>query len=148
MSFSNINNPTSTPGVKNIILFDGVCNFCNKWVDLVITLDPSKKFKFCALQSSKGQALLKSIGKEESDISSFVFIKSINGPRKEFYFKSEAALKVAENLGLGPLSVASRFLLPFPLLRDNIYDMVASNRYNILGKRDECRVGDFDRFLN
>ena len=40
--------------VNDIILFDGVCNFCNRGVDLVLTLDKSKKFKFCSLQSDKG----------------------------------------------------------------------------------------------
>ena len=40
------------------------------------------------------------------------------------------------------------FLLP-QLFRDGAYDMVADNRYSILGKRDVCRIpdADDDRFL-
>ena len=40
--------------VKNVILFDGVCNFCNTWVDLLLRLDTEGKFKLCALQSENG----------------------------------------------------------------------------------------------
>ena len=40
--------------MNNIILFDGVCNFCNAWVDLLLRLDTEKKFKLCALQSENG----------------------------------------------------------------------------------------------
>ena len=133
--------------VNDIILFDGVCNFCNRGVDLVLTLDKSKKFKFCSLQSDKGKQLLKRIGRDQNDISSFVYIKSITPTSKEFYIKSEAALKIGESLGLAPLTTMGRFLVPIPLLRDSMYDMIATNRYNILGKRDSCRIGDIDRFI-
>ena len=40
--------------MSNVILFDGVCNFCNAWVDLLLRLDTEKKFKLCALQSENG----------------------------------------------------------------------------------------------
>lgn len=134
--------------IKNIILFDGVCNFCNSWVDLVLQIDSEKKFKFCALQSDTGRQLLKSIGKDADDISSVVFIKSPT----EFYFKSDAALKVAETMGpaYAILSAFGRALLPVPGMRDSVYDLVANNRYRLLGKRTECRCADpafQDRFL-
>lgn len=138
----------ATENIKNIILFDGVCNFCNSWVDLVLQVDSEKKFKFCALQSDSGRKLLQSIGKDADDISSVVFIKSPT----EFYFKSEAALKVAETMGpaYAVVSALGRTLVPIPFLRDSVYDLVADNRYRILGKRTECRCADpafQDRFL-
>jgi len=135
--------------LSNIILYDGYCNFCNKWVDLLIAADTNKNFSFSALQSEKGKYLLQRIGKETDDISTVVYIKSLgpNGTESEVYTKSDAALKVLETLGLSPLTAANMLPLSF---RDGIYDLVAINRYNFLGKRNECRcenVQNKDRFL-
>ena len=139
--------------ISNIILYDGVCNFCNKWVDLLLRLDGKKQFSFSALQSDSGKQLLNRIGKESNDISSVVYIKKLSADPKqknEVYFKSDAALKVMESLGTLP-RVGSSFLSLLPLsLRDPVYDGVAFNRYNILGKREECRCSDKsspERFL-
>lgn len=134
--------------LSNIILFDGVCNFCNKWVDIMLTLDTGKKFKFCALQSPKGKELLQEIGKDADDISTVVLIKSIG--KREAYYKSDAVLKVVEQLGL-PLFVASAVGSTIPLsIRNGMYNEVAKNRYNFLGKRELCRCADpeyMDRFI-
>jgi predicted DCC family thiol-disulfide oxidoreductase YuxK len=73
----------------NVILFDGICNFCNNWVDVLLRLDHltgSPKFYFAPLQSTTGQYLLTVIGKQSNDISSVVLIqvqsddKSPTGP--------------------------------------------------------------------
>ena len=134
--------------LSNIILFDGVCNFCNKWVDIMLQLDTGKKFKFCALQSPKGKELLLEIGKNADDISTVVLIKSLG--KKEAYYKSDAVLKVVEQLGL-PLMAASAVGSTIPLfIRNGLYNEVAANRYNFLGKREQCRCADpeyMDRFL-
>lgn len=114
--------------LSNIILFDGVCNFCNKWVDIMLQLDTGKKFKFCALQSPKGKELLQEIGKDANDISTVVLIKSLG--KREAYYKSDAVLKVIEQLGL-PLYAASAIGSTLPLfIRNGMYNEVAANRYN------------------
>mmetsp|Transcript_4345 Transcript_4345/g.4498 ORF Transcript_4345/g.4498 Transcript_4345/m.4498 type:complete len:194 (-) Transcript_4345:339-920(-) len=134
--------------LSNIILFDGVCNFCNKWVDIMLKLDTGKKFKFCALQSEKGKELLQAIGKNADDISTVVLIKSLG--KREAYYKSDAVLKVLEQLGL-PLFAASAVGSTLPLfIRNGMYNEVAANRYNFLGKREICRCADpefADRFV-
>jgi predicted DCC family thiol-disulfide oxidoreductase YuxK len=112
--------------ISNVILYDGVCNFCNTWVDIMLRLDNDKKFKFCALQSSKGRELLTKIGRNADDISTVVLIK----------------------LGFYIVSILGSLLPGF--LRDGMYDTVAANRYRILGKRDKCRCEDdryADRFI-
>ena len=134
--------------LTNVILFDGVCNFCNKWVDIMLQLDTGKKFKFCALQSPKGKELLQEIGKSADDISTVVLIKSLG--KREAYYKSDAVLKVVEQMGL-PLYAASAVGATIPLfIRNGLYNEVAANRYSFLGKRDICRCADpeyFDRFI-
>ena len=134
--------------LTNVILFDGVCNFCNKWVDIMLQLDTDKKFKFCALQSPKGKELLQEIGKSADDISTVVLIKSLG--KREAYYKSDAVLKVVEQMGL-PLYAASAVGATIPLfIRNGLYNEVAANRYSFLGKRETCRCADpeySDRFI-
>jgi len=132
---------------NNIILFDGVCNFCNTWVDILLRIDRRKQFKFAPLQSDVGKKLLASIGKEADDISSVLLIKS----DLTFYDKSRCVIKVVEELGpfAGTFSGMVEKTVP-ARLRDGIYDTVAENRYNFLGKRTECRCSDpsfADRFV-
>ena len=67
------------------------------------------------------------------------------------YCRSEAVLRIAQQLD-GPWPALGSLGLLFPLaLRDVVYDLVATNRYNILGKRDVCRLSDegfTDRFVS
>ena len=44
---------------RAIVLFDGVCNFCNASVNFLIDRDPEGPFVFGALQSEEGLAALK-----------------------------------------------------------------------------------------
>jgi predicted DCC family thiol-disulfide oxidoreductase YuxK len=124
--------------LQNVILFDGVCNFCNAWVDLVLKVDSKQVFKFAALQSPRGKEILKSIGKDENDISTVVLVKSVD----EVYFKSDVLVHVCRGLG-GGFTYAGSALNLFPsIFRDEVYRVVAANRYNILGKREDCRCGE------
>lgn len=150
-SGARIDSPYTVPStVNNVILFDGVCNFCNKWVDFLLLVDRKKVFSFTALQSESGKKLLQQIGKDRNDISSVVYIKKLDASNTEVYYKSDAALKVMEQLGIGTRILSNTFsFLPLQF-RDSVYDVVAFNRYNILGKREACRCGDTnsaDRFL-
>lgn len=131
-----------------IILYDGVCNFCNAWVDILLRVDVQKTFKFAPLQSDIGRKLLVDIGKDADDISSVLLIE----PNLDYYEKSAAPLRVVEELGplAGVLSRTALTIVPKEI-RDSIYDTVAENRYNLMGKRDTCRCGDprySDRFLS
>lgn len=137
---------------RPIVLFDGVCNMCNSAVNLALDWDPQGKLRFSALQSNVGRSLLEANGRSADDISSIVLIT-----RDGAYIKSDAVLKITEELTptillpLKPAAVLSRFVVP-QFLRDLIYDGVADNRYDIMGKKDECRFdsdGEFDdRFVD
>ncbi|MCY7337823.1 MAG: DCC1-like thiol-disulfide oxidoreductase family protein, partial [Chamaesiphon sp.] len=53
---------------QNLILFDGVCNFCNSAVQMVIEIDRQKIFKFASIQSELGQQLYRQHGLDPIDI--------------------------------------------------------------------------------
>jgi predicted DCC family thiol-disulfide oxidoreductase YuxK len=108
--------------------------------------DPQGKLRFAALQSGAGRALLQRSGRAPEDISSIVLVE----PDRS-YTHSEAILRIAQYLP-GPFGVLGKLGLFTPgLVRDTFYSLVAANRYNILGKKDQCRVGDErfnDRFVS
>ncbi|HEY6172604.1 MAG TPA: DUF393 domain-containing protein, partial [Candidatus Kapabacteria bacterium] len=85
--------------MNGIILFDGVCNFCNSSVNFIIDRDAANYFKFGALQSDEGQTLLK---KHNQSTDSFDTLILIEGDG--LYTRSTAALRIAKKLsGLWPL---------------------------------------------
>lgn len=127
-----------------IILFDGICNFCNFWVNFLIKQDKRKIFKFAALQTEAAQKVCK---KKNIDLNSVESIILIIG--EKVFYKSEAVLKIAGYLGGIWKITFIFFALPLKI-RDAIYDFAAQNRYNIVGKRNNCRIpskNEMERFL-
>ncbi|MFS0777422.1 thiol-disulfide oxidoreductase DCC family protein [Neobacillus sp. 3P2-tot-E-2] len=119
--------------MKAIILFDGICNFCNSSVQFIIKRDPAGYFKFASLQSDTGQQLLKRYGVSK-EIDSLIVIEE-----QKVYIKSKAALQICRKLtGFWRFFSILR-VLP-PIFRDFLYDMVAKNRYNWFGKSDSCML--------
>ena len=117
-----------------IILFDGVCNFCNFWVNFIIDRDNNDAFRFAALQSETGQQILKELKLNINDFDTFILVDGSN-----YYSKSTAALLISKNLkGLWKLLFLF-IVIPGPI-RNFLYDIVARNRYKIFGKRDVCRI--------
>ena len=117
-----------------IILFDGICNFCNYWVDFIIKRDKNKTLKFATLQSDAGKKIANQFSIVNKNIDSIIFIKGGN-----YFARSDAVLEIAKELKsvwkiLYLLKVIPRHL------RNFIYDLIAKYRYAIFGKRNSCRV--------
>lgn len=118
----------------NIILFDGVCNFCDSSVNFIIDRDKKNVFRFAALQSEKGQEILEYFKLPKTDFDSFILIE-----KDIVYKKSSAAIKIANKLGgiwkiFYPLIIIPKFI------RDFFYSLIANNRYKLFGKKDACRI--------
>jgi len=120
--------------IYNIILFDGVCNFCNFWVNFVIKRDKNNTYKFATMQSESGQELLQKFKLNTSYFDTFVLIVN-----NKTFTKSTAALMIAKKL-------KSLIKLLYPLIflprsiRDFFYDLIAKNRYKFFSKRDFCII--------
>jgi len=120
-----------------VLLYDGVCGFCNKSVQLILDHDRRGTMRFAALQSDYGQAV---VGRhpELRGVDSVVFVESRAGGER-VYMRSDAALKVAAYLGgFWKIFLAAR-ILPRGL-RDYCYDLFARNRYKLFGKYDSCML--------
>lgn len=117
-----------------ILLFDGVCNFCNGAVNFIIDHDPDGYFKFASLQSEAGQELLKRFKLPTEDFDTMVLIEN-----NAYFNKSTAALRIARHLK-GPFALGYAGILIPRLLRDKGYEFIAARRYKWFGKQDQCRL--------
>ncbi|MEO6843274.1 MAG: DCC1-like thiol-disulfide oxidoreductase family protein [Bradyrhizobium sp.] len=119
----------------DVILYDGVCVFCSRWIRFVVARDTEKRFRFTAIQSGYGARLAQAFGINPDDPDTNAVVHGGIAT-----FKSDAALRVLSNLpGWGwtrGLRVVPKFL------RDGFYNLVARNRYRIFGKYDECFLPD------
>ena len=116
-----------------IVLFDGVCNFCNSSVQFIIRHDKSNALKFASLQSNTGQELIAKYNIPK-DVDSVIFIENGNA-----FIKSEAALRIADNFG--GVWKMMRILKVIPaFIRNLFYDIIARNRYKWFGKKETCMI--------
>ncbi|MDA9449319.1 MULTISPECIES: thiol-disulfide oxidoreductase DCC family protein [Bradyrhizobium] len=121
----------------DVILFDGVCVFCSRWVRFVAQRDMAKRFRFTPIQSEYGARLARAFGIDPDDPDTNAVVHG-----GEVYMKSDAALTV---LSLLPRWSWVRVLFAVAKpLRDPVYSLIARNRYRILGKYDACFVPDAD----
>ncbi len=129
---------------NDVLLFDGICNLCNRFVQFLITRDTKRKFKFASLQSEAGQQILNRFKLDQKKFNSFVLIKE-----DQYFIKSTAALIVLKELGGGWKLFYAFILLPRPI-RDAVYNLVSKSRYRVFGKRATCMIPtpeQADRFL-
>lgn len=128
-----------------VILFDGVCNFCNGSVNFIIKRDPGGTFRFAAVQSDAGKALIADCGIDPAGIDSVILVD-----HGKAFTESAASLRISRRLG-APWSWAYALILVPRPIRDSIYGLIARNRYRLFGKRDECMIPTPDvraRFLD
>jgi predicted DCC family thiol-disulfide oxidoreductase YuxK len=126
---------TNTWPDDDVILYDGVCVFCSRWIRFVAARDVNGRFRFTAIQSSYGTRLAQAFGIDPDDPDTNAVIHG-----GVAHFKSDGALTVLSALpGWG--WVRALRLVPKPL-RDAVYNLVARNRYRIFGKYEECFVLD------
>jgi len=128
-----------------ILLFDGVCNFCNSSVNFIITHDTENYFKFAPLQSDSGRELAEKFGlKFEGNeakagdsakpVDSIILIEDDRA-----YTHSSAALRIARHLG-GIWSWSYVFIIVPKFIRDVFYKLFARYRYKLFGKKDVCMM--------
>lgn len=117
-----------------MLLFDGVCNLCNASVQWVLLRDPRGIFRFAALQSEAGQALLQQHGLNTVNFDTVVLVN-----QSGVLLRSDVPLEIVRQLG-GFWQLLYVFKLVPRALRDVIYGWVARNRYRWWGKQESCML--------
>jgi predicted DCC family thiol-disulfide oxidoreductase YuxK len=117
----------------DVILFDGVCIFCSRWVRFVAARDKPARFRFTAIQSPYGARLAQALGIVAGDPDTTAVVHG-----GVAHFKSDGALTVLSCL---PGWSWVRVLLAVPrFIRDGVYVVIARNRYRIFGRCYACKV--------
>jgi predicted DCC family thiol-disulfide oxidoreductase YuxK len=129
---------------RHIIIFDGVCNFCNEAVNFIIKRDPTGVFVFVPIQSEVAKKLIDEYEAKKVGVDTFLLIK--NGT---CYYRTDAALEIAKDL-TGFWFLLKVFKVIPRRFRDYFYRALARNRYSLFGKKDVCMIPTPDiksRFL-
>lgn len=129
--------------MSSVVLFDGVCNFCDGAVNFIIRHDDEKQFKFAPLQSEIGRQMQTKYGIGE-DVDTIILVEDGRA-----FTLSTAGLRVARGLG-GLWSLAYAFIIIPAFIRDFCYRIFAKNRYRLFGRKDSCMLPTPDvreRFL-
>lgn len=127
-------NKSSAALQENIVIFDGVCNLCEFSVNFIFERDTAGHFFFTPAQSPLGALLLKRFGINTSRLDTVVLVR---GDRA--FTRSAAAIEIASRLDM-PWNLLTLFQAVPELLRDVMYDLIAQNRYQLFGKKDECML--------
>lgn len=125
-----------------VVFFDGICKLCNGTVAFLIRNDRAGRLHFCSLQSETARKVIP--GKVlDPAIDSIVYYED-----GAWYVRSEAALRIIRQLPRFRW-LYSLIVLP-QWLRDGVYDLVATYRYQVFGRKKECMIPDEkirERFL-
>jgi predicted DCC family thiol-disulfide oxidoreductase YuxK len=116
----------------SIILFDGICNFCNSSINFIIKHDLNNQFRFAPLQSEIGKQLLLQLDEQDLNINTIILIEN-----NRIYKQSDALLRIARHFN-GVYSLLYGFIIIPSFLRNKIYNFIARNRYRLFGKTNTC----------
>ena len=117
---------------KSIILYDGVCGFCDHTIQFILQHKPHPFIRFVPYQSELGEQICFRF--DIVDMDSIVLIEN-----QKYYNKSTAVLRIAGKLQSRWNWLQYLQFVP-KLIRDYFYDLIAKNRYHILGKTNQCRI--------
>ena len=130
----------------NVVFYDGVCGFCNGFVNWLLTVDKNQRFYFASLQSDYALSILSKVDDQVLKLDSIVFIDSVG-----VHSKSQAVFRILSHIGGAYGALGAMGLLLPRLIADLMYDVVARYRYLLGGKVEKCRLPskeEVSRFLD
>jgi len=134
-----------------ILLYDGVCGLCNRFVQFVLRRDRNDFFRFASLQSALAAGILARHGVSPTDLDTVYVVINSDLPDESLLSRSDAVLFVLKQLGTPWRAAAVSLQLLPKFLRDPAYNAIARRRYRIFGRSETCmlpRDQDQSRFLD
>jgi predicted DCC family thiol-disulfide oxidoreductase YuxK len=147
---------------RPILLYDGVCGLCNRFVQFILRRDRDAKFRFASLQSASAARILARHGvnpgtdlsanpsSDAANLDTVYVVLDHELPDESLLSRSAAVLFVLKQLPGFWRPVASLLQLLPKVVRDAAYNAVARNRYRIFGRQDVCALPtpDPNRFFD
>jgi predicted DCC family thiol-disulfide oxidoreductase YuxK len=119
-----------------VLLYDGLCGFCNGTVQFVLPRDRRGVLRFATLQGDFGRAVVER-HPELAGVDSLILVERGTGGAEVVYVRSAGALRVAHHLG-GAWRLAGLLQIVPRVVRDGAYDAFARVRYRLFGRYDAC----------
>ena len=122
-----------------VLLYDGLCGFCDRTVQLVLRVDRRGTIRFAPLGGEFAASVLERHARL-GGVDSIVFVEP--GDEKgnvRLHVRSGAMLRIAWHLG-GAWRAFVVFRLVPRTFRDWAYDAFARQRYRIFGRLDACPI--------
>lgn len=131
--------PNVTPVAPPVLVYDGECGFCSRWVQFVLRRDPLGSLRFAPRDGMAGRAV-RERHPELIDVESMLWVETVEG-RERVRTKSAGALAVLVYLG-GMWGALGRVGLAVPrIVRDPVYAVIARVRRRIFDRVDpSCMV--------
>ena len=126
--------------MKHLVLYDGVCGLCNRWVRAVIRLDRRDCFRFASLDTAPEDLVKRD---EKGDFSSIVVVENFEGRRaaaQRTLTRSRAVVFVLSKLGWGARLVGLLMSCCPARLADGLYRWIAARRYRMFGRHEICPI--------
>ena len=120
--------------LNHIVIFDGVCNFCNASVWFILKRNKKENIYFTDLQSPIANKLLEEAPENVKSADSIIFYQN-----QQWYIKSDAAIEISRHLTF-PWKTGIIFKVIPKFIRDAVYDLIARNRYSWFGKKSSCKI--------
>jgi len=136
--------PDFLDGDDKVVLFDGVCTLCTRWVKFLLRYDTSPVFKLVSVQSEKGQAILKAAEFPTTYFETLILVQE-----GKIYTQSTAIIMVLSQLSSPWKWLQVGRIIPSVLI-DPVYHFVATRRYRLFGRHSACYLPSLeqqDRFL-
>jgi predicted DCC family thiol-disulfide oxidoreductase YuxK len=123
----------------HLVLYDGVCGLCDRFVQFLLRIDRHDRLRFAALQGPIGSDILKRAGRGADPLSTVVVVANYRSAGERILERSDAGLFAIASAG-GPYRAANVFRIVPRFIRDAVYNLIARHRYRVFGRFDTCPV--------
>lgn len=116
-----------------VVIYDGICGFCNAFIQFILDRKPSKKLKFVSFQSELGMQIVEAY-QLSNDLSTIIVIENT-----KLFLKSRGFFVILKYIESNYKALHYFKIIP-RIITDFFYDIIAKNRYLLMGKVEQCRL--------
>ncbi|NUN09366.1 MAG: DUF393 domain-containing protein [Ignavibacteriaceae bacterium] len=117
-----------------MVFYDGVCRFCNFWVNRIIKADPEGKFSFTPIQSEYAKSFFSETCENPETIDAIYYF---NG--KEMLHSATAVIEILKELRKYRLCLGILRFIPSDIINYG-YRFIAKTRYSLFGRLKHCPI--------
>ena len=121
--------------ISTIIVYDGLCNMCNRSLRFIQKHDFRDQFTYIPFQSAQGQLICGHFDIEFTESTSLLLIEN-----RELFSGSIAWQKILGRLSFGYRLLSFVMRVIPAILSDKVYEFVGSRRYRWFGKSLSCQL--------